>query len=167
MICLLYQHSLWSRKHFPFLLCRCHRCEGVLNDGHVCKLLTHEEHMQHYNTSEEHWHAKLRANQKLREKAKKVKEYNVKEHMDWVDKNTEGCSHFDIHPDLLRRDQTRFDIFYVNCSIIKKLMGYLHNYVLSHLKTIIEDFSKKVLKSCYNVYHLYCWNGKKILFIPR
>ena len=37
MLYLLTQHSLFNRKHFPFLLCTCGRGEGVIDEDHVCK----------------------------------------------------------------------------------------------------------------------------------
>ena len=41
MLYLLTQHSLFNRKHFPFLLCTCGRGEGVLNENHKCQFVSH------------------------------------------------------------------------------------------------------------------------------
>ena len=45
-------HSLWNRKHFPFLFCTCSRSDGVHNhSNHVFTLISHHEHHHLYNRS--------------------------------------------------------------------------------------------------------------------
>ena len=38
MLYLLLQHSLWNRKHHPFLLCKCKRGDGLTSSDHSCEL---------------------------------------------------------------------------------------------------------------------------------
>ena len=38
MIYSLTQHSAWNRKYNPFLLCDCHRGDGVVDSDHVCTI---------------------------------------------------------------------------------------------------------------------------------
>ena len=52
MLYLLTQHSLFNRKFHPFLLCKCQRGEGVINNtNHECKIISHDEQIQYYNRS--------------------------------------------------------------------------------------------------------------------
>ena len=55
MLYLLTQHSLWNRKHKPFLLCSCQkRGEGVRNNNsHTCKLIPHIDQINHYKSSKD------------------------------------------------------------------------------------------------------------------
>ena len=45
MIYILTQHSLYIRKHYPELLCKCKRGTAVKDPDHVCKFITHEEYI--------------------------------------------------------------------------------------------------------------------------
>ena len=56
MLYLLTQHSLYNRKFHPFLLCKCQRGEGVINNmNHECKIISHEEQIHYYNRSIRRW----------------------------------------------------------------------------------------------------------------
>ena len=56
MLYLLMQHSLFSRKFHPFLLCKCKRGEGVIdNIDHECKIISHEDQIEYYNRSICRW----------------------------------------------------------------------------------------------------------------
>ena len=92
MLYLLLQHSQWNRKHNPFLLCECSRGEGVKNNRtHVCTMLSHERQIQLYDKSLKRWDLKRR---QVRRSNGKMKSYSYKDHMDWIDINNAGCSHF-------------------------------------------------------------------------
>ena len=39
MLYLMTQHSSWSRKNHPFLLCKCQRGEGVADESHECTIM--------------------------------------------------------------------------------------------------------------------------------
>ena len=54
--------------------------------------------------------------------------HSKKKHMDWVDENNFGISHFGLHPDLLRRDNMRFDVFHCRSSITRMMMGNLRKF---------------------------------------
>ena len=85
----------------------------------------------------------------------------MKDHLDWVDKNNDGCSHIGIHPDLLPRDIIRFDTFHLKCAITRKVMKHVRDLILNQSNETIAFFSKKVLKLFWNDYHLYVWNNRK------
>ena len=52
MLYMLTQHSLFNQKHYPFLLCKCKRGEGVSNNGsHVCEMISHTEQIRLYKQS--------------------------------------------------------------------------------------------------------------------
>ena len=48
MLYLLTQHSLFTRKYNPFLLCTCGHGEGVVDPDHECVILDHEEQVHYY-----------------------------------------------------------------------------------------------------------------------
>ena len=53
MLCLLTQHSSWSRKNHPFLLCKCQRGEGVEDfKSHKCTLIEDDEQLKLHNRSD-------------------------------------------------------------------------------------------------------------------
>ena len=58
MLYLLTQHSLFNCKHFPFLLCTCGRGEGVINEDHECKFVSHTEQINYWKRSLRRWNNK-------------------------------------------------------------------------------------------------------------
>ena len=61
--------------------------------------------------------------------------------MNWINENSSGISHFEIHPNELRYNNIRFDIFYICCAIARKIMEYLQNFILNQLCEIRVKFS--------------------------
>ena len=59
---LLTQHSLWNRKHHPFLWCTCMRGEGVKNANHTCELISDQDYLAHYLRSERRCNLKHKTN---------------------------------------------------------------------------------------------------------
>ena len=166
MLYLLTQHSLWNRKHIPFILCTCRRGEGVVDyENHQCSLKTHSSQVQSYERSRRRWDAKKRQESRTPATSattqRKPNPYDVKAHMDWVDEKNDGCSHFGVHPNLLPRDGLRFDMFHLKCSVTKKLMSYVRELILNQSTNVIVDFSKSVLSKFWRDYHLYIWRNKK------
>ena len=150
MLYLLTQHSQWSRKNNPFLLCKCNRGEGVVNNNSdLCTKILHGEQVQLYERSRRRWDHKRNRGP-----------WTVKEHMDWVDEMNHGVSHFGIHPDLLPRESLRFDTFHMKCAITRKLMGYVRKFFLNQSDEVRSNFID-VLKSFWRDYHLYVWRNKK------
>ena len=117
MLYLLTQRSLYNRKHHPFLLCKCQRGVGVQNSNHECELINHDDQVKHYNRSEHRWNNKRNCSGEA--------SWTVKQHMDWVDKENFGISHFGLSPDLLRCDNIRFDVFHLRCAVTRRLMDCL------------------------------------------
>ena len=106
MLYLLTQHSLFNRKHYPFLLCKCQRGQGVRDKTHKCEMISHEETIRLHDRSLKKWTRKS-ANPNV------GINWSVKHHMDWVDEHNFGISHFGMHPNILRRDNIRFDVFHL------------------------------------------------------
>ena len=52
MIYQLTQHSLYSRKYHPMLLCRCKRGEVVQDIDHSCTIIEDSDQLEYYNRSE-------------------------------------------------------------------------------------------------------------------
>ena len=55
MIYMLTQHSLFNRKHHPFLLCKCKTGDGVRNNSHICNQVTHDEQVFQFKRSKTKW----------------------------------------------------------------------------------------------------------------
>ena len=92
MLHLLTQHSSWSRKNHPFLLCKCQRGEGVEDfKSHECTLIEDDEQLKLHNRSDKRW----------KRKTSKDETCTTKEHADWVDKKNFGVSHFGLSPELI------------------------------------------------------------------
>ena len=152
MLYLLTQHSQWSRKNNPFLLCTCGKGEGVkANQNHVCKKVSHQGQIDAYDRSTRRWDLKRSRDEN----------YSVKEHSAWVDEKNDGISHFGLHPDLFPRDGIRFDTFHMKCAITRKLMGYMRRFLLNQSTDLLDQFINDVLKKFWNDFHLYVWKNKK------
>ena len=140
------QHSQFSRKNRPFLLCKYGRGEGVaFNENHVCKKISHEEQIVAYKRSAHRWDLK-----RTRET-----NHSVKDHMNWFDDKNGGMSHFGLHPDLLPRDGIYLDTFHMKCVITRKLMGYLRRFMLNHFNDMFDDLIYSILRNFWNDFHLY------------
>ena len=56
----LTQHSLWSQKHYPFLLCKCRRGQAVRNySTHRYRIIKDKEHLKLYEKSKEKFELQL------------------------------------------------------------------------------------------------------------
>ena len=103
MICALTQHSQWSRKVHPFLLCACQRGKGVTDPNHECQIITHSDQVTLFERS------KRRLERQLEKQLSEPKhKYNEGIHRDWCDVNNSGITHYGFHPDVLPRDNIRF-----------------------------------------------------------
>jgi hypothetical protein len=153
---LLCQHALFNCKNHPFLLCKCRRGEGVVNRNHVCVLVTHDEQVAAYNKSRSKWERK----QAQLLSGDNNREYTVKAHMQWVDRENWGISHFGIHPDKLRRDNIRFDIFHLRSSITRRLMTTLRKFLMMQSQEVMDEFTA-VLNMFWTPYQIEVWNLNK------
>ena len=86
--------------------------------------------------------------------------YTKKDHMDWVDDKNEGISHYGIHPTLLPRGEVRFDMFHLKCSVTKKLMNYLREFILRQNNTVCVQI-ENILRTFWNDFHIHVWKHKK------
>ena len=120
---ILTQCSLYNRKRHPFILCTYKRGNAVRDPNYVCKLIPHEQHLNLWDRSKRRWERK-RTNLNANEK------YDAKHHNDWIDEKNSGISHFGIHPDCLRNDHICFDVFHMTCTITKRLMCCLREFIL-------------------------------------
>ena len=152
MLYLLTQHSLFNRKHFPFLLCTCGRGEGVINEDHECKFVSH-------TMQEEYWDRSLRRWDEKRQKVGEMN-YHYFDHMKWIDINNCGISHFGFHPKLLNRDSIRFDVLHLRCSITRRLMTNLQYFMSTQTPEILREFSILLL-TFWNDYKVLIWNLNK------
>jgi hypothetical protein len=154
MLYLLTQHSMWNRKHHPFVSCSCRRGDGVRNNAnHICSYIGDDSAIYWFERSERRW-----KNKQIRVGEDK---YSRKDHLDWVDVNNCGISHFGAHPNVLPRENLRYDTFHMKCAITRKMMTWLRSFILNQSYDIIEHFSSSVLKSFWNDFHLLVWNNKK------
>ena len=154
MLYILTQHSLYSRKHYPYLLCRCKRGAAVSDPDHVCKFLTQEEYVCAYLRSGRRWKTK-------KDKLETDERYDLVDHKAWVDEDNEGVSHFGIHPDHLRIDNIRFDVFHLRGAITKRLMSCLREFILKQSCDLMDRFYKEVLAKFWGDYNIDVWKLNK------
>ena len=152
MLYLLTQHSLWNRKHHPFLLCDCKRGDGVKNRHHQCKLMSDADYLKYYNRSNRRW--------MLKRKREGVEKYTNANHSNWIDEKNLGVSHFGIHPKLLPLSNIRFDTFHMKCSITRKLMTSLRRFILNQSTLIMKKFSA-LLREIWSDFLLFVWRNNK------
>ena len=146
MIYLLTGHSLYNRKYHPFVLCSCQRGEGI-KEGHVCKMISHEKTIEMWDKSRRVWNKKLT-------KLKPGETYDKKKHMDFVNKPLLGISHFGIHPEFLRRDRIRFDVFHLRCAVTRRIIAYICDFIL---RSSMECWT--VAHICLKLFsqNILCW----------
>ena len=152
MLYLLTQHSLFNRKHHPFLLCKCHRGEGVTDSEHVCTPILHADQIKYWERSKRRWDNK-------RERSGNDA-WSKKQHMDWIDTDNFGISHFGFHPDELRRDSLRFDVFHLRCAVTRRIMSCLRAYMMKQTTDIMSTFSDLLL-TFWSEYNVLIWNINK------
>ena len=94
--------------------------------------------------------------------SKKIKDktYNRSSHMDWIDAQNLGISHFGFHPNLLRRDNIRFDVFHLRCAITRRLMAYLRKFMLQQPTELIVKFGELLLTFWRN-HCVLVWNTNR------
>ena len=153
MLYILTQHSLYNRKHHPFILCTCKRGDAVRDPNYVCKLIPHEQHLNLWARSKRRWEHK-RTNPNANEK------YDAKHHNDWIDEKNSGISHFGIHPDYLRNDHIRFDVFHMTCAITKRLMCCLREFILKQSCDTMDMFNN-IIGSFWGAYNVQVWKLNK------
>lgn len=83
--------------------------------------------------------------------------YSRKNHLDWCDLNNVGVSLFGLHPEELRRDNIRFDIFHLQCAITRRLMSNLRKFMLTTTTEMMETFSSVLLKF-WTMFNVLAWN---------
>ena len=150
---LLTQHSLFNRKHYPFLLCKCQRGQGVKDKEHKCTFTSHEETVRLYDRSLKRW-KRQKGIPNVGEK------YSVTKHMDWVDEKNFGISHFGVHPNILRRDSLRFDVFHLRCAITRRMMSNLQGFILGTTPELIEKFNT-IISGIWSTYNVLLFNMNK------
>ena len=152
MLYLLTQHSLFNRKHHPFLLCTCKRGEGVRNQEHQCRFLSQDEQIRYWERSLQRWEDKR--------KRCAHQSYQYFDHMDWIDEHNCGVSHFGIHPRQLLQDNICFDVFHLRCSITRRVMKHLRQFMLRQTTELMGQFSD-LLRTFWSENNVLIWNLNK------
>lgn len=151
MLYLLTGHAQWNRRNSPFLLCSCKKGEALNNlERHSCIKILHTEQVDLFERSRRRWEAKTSTSPS----------YDLKKHLDWVDERNKGVSHLGMHPEILPRENLRFDTFHLKCAITRKLMGWLRTFIMSQSTQVIED-CVKILRKIWNDFHIFVWMNKK------
>ena len=117
-------------SNYPFLLCKCNRGSGVVDENHVCEIIDHDNQLKYFDRSKKRWERRKSNNKK---ESKEI--YTIKDHADWVDNNNFGVSHFGLSPLLLKRENIRFDVFHLCVAITKRLMVIQENLCRCNLVT--------------------------------
>ena len=144
------QHSTWARKHYPFLLCKCNRGVGVVDENHECQIIDHDIQLKYFDRSKTRWERKK----------SKDNNYTTKDHADWIDNNNFGISHFGLSPLLLKRENIRFDVFHLCVAITKRLMNYTREFVqMQSCDFQIKFFN--TLSKFWDEFQLLIWKCNK------
>jgi hypothetical protein len=139
---------LWTRKHQPFLICKCKKGGGVLNTNHKCSIINHMEHLRLYSLSHDKW---------------EIDKNNTttKEHMDWVDEKNNGISHFGLSPLLLPLHSIRFDIFHLRSAITRSLLKSLRTFMRAQVYDAQTDFDALLLMKIWDTHYVNVWKLNK------
>jgi len=124
----------------------------VANTNHQCKLMLDDDYVKKYQRSSKRW--------ELKQKVVGVENYTRANHLDWIDANNLGVSHFGINPTLLPLSNIRFDTFHMKCSITRKLMTLLRAFILNQSTLIIGKFSA-LLSKFWSDFLLFVWRNNK------
>ena len=85
--------------------------------------------------------------------------YNIKSHMDWVDKNN-FCSHFGIHPKQLHCVRIHFYCFHVCSAITRWLLKYLREFIRAQTFEISEALTADP-SWAWGPFYLSMWSCNK------
>ena len=146
---LITQHSLWNRRHHPFLICKCKRGESF-RVNHQCTVLTDEEYKQYWKDSSRKWEVQK----------EERPDWDVRKHKEWCDEMNFGVTHLGMDPDKLPMSTIRFDTFHMSCAIIRRVMDTLRKFLLRQSSSIVKSFTDDILSSFMTDYLIFCWNNK-------
>ena len=151
LLYLLTQHSLWNRKFHPFLMCKCRRGSGTMDESHECTMWDDAEYKQYWKDSLLKWETFI---------AIPKEKWDLKKHKSWCDEKNFGVSHFGLKPDFFPMSTIRFDTFHLSCAVIRRLMSALRNFMLKQSSTVRDSFTDTILRSYMKNFHIFCWNNK-------
>ena len=93
-------------------------------------------------------------------------QYTVKSHMDWVDRENIGISHFGVHPELLPRQCIRFDVFHLRSAVTRLLLDRLRKFIREHTFEINNEL-EKILSRAWESWYVLVWSMNKPLSCMR
>ena len=103
------------------------------------------------------------------------KEYTIKTHLDWIDENNFGISHYGLPPHLLPRSSIRFDTFHCRGAITRRFLGDLRTFFRSQTFEVNKALHT-FLGECWSPFcvllfscnkKLSCMQGKELLEFIR
>ena len=93
-----------------------------------------------------------------RNRLKMNETYDKGDHMDWIDVNNFGISHFGIHPKLLPRDKILFDTLHCRMSITRRLLNYTRNFMNKCFISIeMQKEFCDLLSECWTDHNCLSW----------
>ena len=154
MLCNLTQHSLWNRKNYPFLLCKCKRGQAVRNySNHRCKMISDKDQLRYYERSRDTFESKFSG---IRSKV------NVNKHCQWADENNYGITHFGIHPNDLQNSAIGFDCLHSRLSSGRGILSFIRKYLEGYGYDLNEKFGV-ILRKTIGEYYVECYETGKSL----
>ena len=115
MMYMLLQHVSYTRKNYPFLLCKCKKNGVIDNETHECLVISDEDQLLLYDRSLNNWNKLLVDNPK----------YSKSNHMQWCDEYNFGVTHFGVHPKKLPLSIIRSDVFHCRKAVTCSLLEFL------------------------------------------
>ena len=149
MIYELTQHSSWSRKHHPYVLCKCNRGASTMTTNHICEMMSDQEYERLWKNSKERYDNEIRLN----------KCYTKETHRKWCDKDNFGVTHFGIDPKTFPLSTIRFDVFHMFMAITRKVMSCVREYTSRRPRSFRDRFTREVLSNIWGNFHTSVWNN--------
>ena len=150
MIYELTQHSSWSRKHHPYVLCKCSKGESTKSSNHICQKISDKDYERHWTYSKE----------RFEQEVAKDAEYTKESHRKWCDEENLGITHFGIDPRKFPLSTIRFDVFHLFMAITRKVMGCVRDYTNRRPRKFRNQFTREVLEEIWKSnFHVSVWNN--------
>ena len=87
-------------------------------------------------------------------------DYTVTAHIKWLNRESSGVLHFDIHLEKLGWENIWFHRFHLRSSITKQIMTYWRKFMMLQPEEIMDGYTK-VMKIFWTDLHIELWNLNK------
>jgi len=155
----LTQHSFWSRRNHPFILCKCKWGQAVANYGtHRYRIIKDIDQVKYYDRSKMKFE-ELYGNDYTK--------FNTNKHREWADESNYGITHFGIHPNDLLNSHIGFDALHCRLSVGRGILSFIRKYLEGSGYILKEKFCEILCKRIGEYYVEYYETGKILACFHR